>query len=137
MNTIQEIERAIQTLTPRELEELYSWLDQHCPQAVSIRRSTALWTMRKTVASSRFRNAASWSIAPLPNSGSTTTRYSRRSADKHFSLLKGNPQHRSLQFKKIGDRHGEEVYSARVTLSYRALASKRPYGFCGSGLATT
>jgi hypothetical protein len=31
--------------------------------------------MRKTVAFSRFRNAASWSIAPLPNSGSTTTRY--------------------------------------------------------------
>jgi hypothetical protein len=37
------------------------------------------------------------------NSGSTTTRYSRSSADKQFSLLKENPQHRSLQFKKIGD----------------------------------
>jgi hypothetical protein len=53
----------------------------------------------------------------------------RSSADKQFSLLKGNPQHRSLQFKKIGDRHGEEIYSARVTLSHRALAFKRPYGF--------
>ncbi len=61
----------------------------------------------------------------------------RGSADKQFSLLKGNPQHRSLQFKKIGDRHGEEIYSARVTLSHRALAFKRPYVFCGSGLATT
>src|ERR1700722_15458695 len=49
----------------------------------------------------------------------------RTSADKQFSLLKGNPQHRSLQFKKIGDRHGEEIYSARVTLSHRALAFKR------------
>jgi predicted S18 family serine protease len=27
--TVQEIERAIAALTPQELEELYSWLDQH------------------------------------------------------------------------------------------------------------
>jgi hypothetical protein len=44
-------------------------------------------------------------------------------------LLKGNPQHSSLQFKKIGDRRGEEIYSARVTLSYRAVAFKRSCGF--------
>jgi hypothetical protein len=30
MNAVKEIERAIQALTPRELEELYLWLDQHC-----------------------------------------------------------------------------------------------------------
>ena len=53
----------------------------------------------------------------------------RTSADKQFSLLKGSSQHPSLQFKKIGERHGEEIYSARVTLSCRALAVKRPYGF--------
>lgn len=53
----------------------------------------------------------------------------RVGADKQFSLLKTNPQHPSLQFKKIGDRHGGEVWSARVTLSFRALALKRPYGF--------
>ena len=53
----------------------------------------------------------------------------RTSADKQFALLEGNPQHPSLQFKKIGERHGEEIYSARVTLSYRALAVKRSYGF--------
>jgi len=33
-NTVQEIERAIGALTASELEELYSWLDQHCPQPV-------------------------------------------------------------------------------------------------------
>jgi hypothetical protein len=33
-NTVQEIERAIGALTPRELEELYVWLDQHCPQPI-------------------------------------------------------------------------------------------------------
>jgi hypothetical protein len=34
MNTVQEIEHAIQALTSPELEELYSWLDQHCPQSI-------------------------------------------------------------------------------------------------------
>jgi hypothetical protein len=29
LNTVQEIERAIGTLTPQELEELWVWLDQH------------------------------------------------------------------------------------------------------------
>jgi len=53
----------------------------------------------------------------------------RERADKQFLLLKDNPQHPSLQFKKIGERHGEEVWSARVTLNYRALAIKRTDGF--------
>jgi hypothetical protein len=44
-------------------------------------------------------------------------------------LLKGNPQHRSLQFKKIGDGHGEEICSARVTVSHRALAFKKALRF--------
>jgi hypothetical protein len=33
-NAIQEIERAIGALTPREIEELYVWLDQHYPQPI-------------------------------------------------------------------------------------------------------
>ena len=37
METVQEIERAIQALTNRELEELYSWLDQHFPQPIDAR----------------------------------------------------------------------------------------------------
>lgn len=37
-------------------------------------------------------------------------------ADKSFTLLKANPQHPSLYFKKVGDYR-----SARVGLSYRAL----------------
>ncbi len=53
----------------------------------------------------------------------------RTRADKQFLLLKSNPQHPSLQFKKVGERHGEEIWSARVTLSYRALAIKRPDGY--------
>ena len=45
-------------------------------------------------------------------------------ADKQYALLKANPQHPSLQFKKLGDRKGQEIWSARVTLKYRALAVK-------------
>jgi len=53
----------------------------------------------------------------------------RDRADKQFSLLKQNPKHPSLQFKKIGERHGQEVWSARITISYRALAIKRADGY--------
>lgn len=38
-------------------------------------------------------------------------------ARKNFQLLKENPQHPSLHFKKIG-----KVWSARIGLNYRALA---------------
>jgi len=50
-------------------------------------------------------------------------------ADKQFSLLEANTQHPSLQFKKVGERHGQEIWSARVTLNYRALAIKRSDGY--------
>ena len=41
----------------------------------------------------------------------------RALADKQFALLKGNPQHPSLHFKRIGRLH-----SVRVGRYYRALA---------------
>jgi mRNA-degrading endonuclease RelE of RelBE toxin-antitoxin system len=53
----------------------------------------------------------------------------RDRADKQFSLLKVNPQHPSLHFKKVGERHGHEIWSVRVTLNYRALAIKRSGGY--------
>lgn len=53
----------------------------------------------------------------------------RERADKQFALLKADPQHPSVQFKKIGERHGQEIWSARVTLGYRALAIARSYGY--------
>jgi len=33
-NTVQEIERAIDALTPQQMEELYVWLDQRHPQPI-------------------------------------------------------------------------------------------------------
>jgi mRNA-degrading endonuclease RelE of RelBE toxin-antitoxin system len=48
----------------------------------------------------------------------------RARADKQFELLKSDPNHGSLQFKKIGTREGQEIWSVRVTLRYRALAFK-------------
>ena len=40
-------------------------------------------------------------------------------AKKQFSLLKANPQHPSLNFKKVG-----KFWSVRITDFYRALAIK-------------
>jgi len=40
--------------------------------------------------------------------------------------LNENAQHPSLHFKKLGDRNGQQIWSARVTLKYRALAVKLP-----------
>ena len=40
-------------------------------------------------------------------------------ARKNFSLLKDNPNHPSLHFKKVG-----KFWSARVGIGYRALAVK-------------
>jgi mRNA-degrading endonuclease RelE of RelBE toxin-antitoxin system len=48
----------------------------------------------------------------------------RARADKQFALLKANPRHPSLQFKKLTERGGQEIWSARVTRKYRALAAK-------------
>ena len=44
-------------------------------------------------------------------------------ADKQFDLLKANPQHPSLHFKRRGRFH-----SARVGAHYRALAVDAPDG---------
>jgi len=41
----------------------------------------------------------------------------RKLADKNYELLKENPSHPSLQFKKIG-----ELWSTRVGQAHRALA---------------
>jgi hypothetical protein len=53
MNTVQEIERAIEALTPRELEELYAWLDHNCPQPIDTRIQSGLAAGRLDKAISR------------------------------------------------------------------------------------
>jgi hypothetical protein len=37
LNTVQDIERVTDALTPEQLEELYLWLDQHHPQPIDTR----------------------------------------------------------------------------------------------------
>jgi hypothetical protein len=41
----------------------------------------------------------------------------QKHAKENFSLLKENPRHPSLHFKKVG-----KVWSARIDLDYRAIA---------------
>jgi hypothetical protein len=43
----------------------------------------------------------------------------RQLADKNYELLKADPRHRSLQFKKV-----HRYWSVRVGLRYRALATE-------------
>jgi hypothetical protein len=38
--TVKDIERAIETLSPEQVTELYTWLDQHYPQPIDIRLQT-------------------------------------------------------------------------------------------------
>lgn len=47
-------------------------------------------------------------------------------ADKNFQLLKTNPSHSSLHFKKIG--HSNPLWSVRVGRQYRALGREKPEG---------
>jgi len=44
-------------------------------------------------------------------------------ADRSFELLRDDPRHPSLRFKKVGP-----FWSARVGLRFRALAKERPEG---------
>jgi hypothetical protein len=46
-------------------------------------------------------------------------------ADKNFELLKQNPRHPSLQFKKLNS----ELWSVRIGIGYRALALPSADGF--------
>lgn len=47
----------------------------------------------------------------------------RELADKNYELLKENPHHPSLQFKRI-----EELWSVRVGKRYRAIGIDTPNG---------
>jgi hypothetical protein len=47
-------------------------------------------------------------------------------ADKSFELLKSNPRHPSLHFKRIGRR--KHLWSVRVGAHYRALGIEKPEG---------
>lgn len=50
----------------------------------------------------------------------------RELADKNFDLIKSDPRHPSLHFKKVdADR---KLWSVRIGLQYRALGVEKPDG---------
>ena len=53
----------------------------------------------------------------------------RARAEKQFALLKSDFRHPSLHFKPVKMQRGEELWSARVSLYYRALALRKPDGY--------
>ena len=54
-------------------------------------------------------------------------------ADKAYALLRENPQHPSLFFKKLG---GLEYWSARIDRNYRALAVRQGDDFAWFWIGT-
>ncbi len=46
LKTVQEIERAIDALTPQQIEELYAWFDQRHPQLIDTQLKADLDTGR-------------------------------------------------------------------------------------------
>lgn len=50
----------------------------------------------------------------------------QRLANKNFELLKTDPYHPSLHFKKVGDK--KQLWSVRVGAHYRALGVEKPEG---------
>jgi hypothetical protein len=42
MDSLEDIERAIDALKPEELAELFAWLDQHRPAAANLPKATVL-----------------------------------------------------------------------------------------------
>ena len=47
-------------------------------------------------------------------------------ADKNFELLKADPHHPSLHFKRVG--RSRQLWSVRVGIHHRALGMDRPEG---------
>jgi hypothetical protein len=47
-------------------------------------------------------------------------------ADENFELLKADPHHPSLHFKKVG--RTKQLWSVRVGAHYRALGVEKPEG---------
>ena len=50
----------------------------------------------------------------------------RELADKNFELLKSDPYHPSLHFKRVDD--ARKLWSVRIGLQYRALGVEKPDG---------
>jgi hypothetical protein len=121
MTTAEDIEKAVEQLAPGELARFRAWfeafdakqfdaaierdahagkLDAHAEEALAAHRAALARLVRHL---------------PLPV---------RKLADANYELLKRDPRHPSLQFKKVG-----RYWSVRVGLRYRALAVEVDDGY--------
>ena len=66
LDTVLEIEHAIDKLSEQQLQELYSWLDQHHPQPIDARLETDLAAGRLDAVIRRALNdESSGQVKPL------------------------------------------------------------------------
>lgn len=89
LNTVQEIERAIGTLTPPELEELYLWLDRHYSQTIYL---DIQYRAGKSATRPSTGDENTTLVVGTPKSSSFSTRPSSSSTDAATTLrMKASP----------------------------------------------
>lgn len=67
-----------------------------------------------------------WAVPRFWGSYNRLPQKIRQLADKNYHLLKTDPSHPSLQFKKVGRQ--KQLWSVRIGRGYRALGMPRPDG---------
>jgi hypothetical protein len=125
-----------------EPQDLDSWLDQIRPQPIDTRIQADLGGGRLDAVIERaLDDERCGRLRPLSDpiqhrAASSFWREYRRlarsiriQADQQLSLLKNDPLHRSLQLQTIGERQGHAIRSARIALTFRALAIKGDYSY--------
>ena len=128
MTTVEDIEKAIERLAPREFDRLRVWFEEY--QAAhfdeKITRDAEAGKLDR-FAERRWRTSAraapaSYEAFREPGVLGCLRELPvavRELADRNYALLKGDPRHPSLRFKKVG-----RFWSVRMGLRYRALATE-------------
>ncbi len=122
---VKEIELAITQLPPAELEEFTTWFEEFLAEAwdkqieedeqagrldALLQRAEREFNLRGQAPLRHLTTSDFWArYEQLPV-------HIRELADKNFELLKADPEHPSLHFRRIG-----RLWSVRVGLRYRAL----------------
>ena len=126
LNTVQEIERAIEELTPLQLAELYEWLDRYDPQPIDARIQADLAAGRLDNAIARALDDEKRGVGLLnvkldPDARETLIGYANGDARTALNALKG-PLGNIPAFRKkiqglLGDAEGRQKLMNELGLS--------------------
>lgn len=140
MTKLEQIERAIEELSPGEIATLREWLEELDARLFDQKiehdaasgkldllmakraRTTKLGGGKSSEPRQAMRHFKDPRFRPPYDALPANV---RAQADKNFALLKQNPKHPSCIFKRVRD----DLWSVRVARSYRALATESEDGF--------